>query len=263
MSAHHHAIETDIGHDRLPIRSRNPLKRFQRGFEHRFERFRDRVPRVAGPRARGAEGRSSWAFSPVSWCRSSWCRFSGSNFFPAVDSGQIMMHVRGQPGTRIEETARLFDQVEQTVRATIPRDQLANIVDNIGLPICGINMAYQNTGTIGPEDGDALITLKEDHAPTAEYVKKLRTILPQKFPGTTFAFLPADIVVADPQFRIAGADRHPGRRQQPGSQLRLRQRSAEADSPGAGHRRPAHPADLQLPADQYRRRPDAWRPRSA
>ena len=76
------------------------------------------------------------------------------------------MHVRAQPGTRIEETARLFDLIEQTVRGTIPPDQLDNIVDNIGLPFSGINMAYQNTGTIGPEDGDALISLKEDHAPT-------------------------------------------------------------------------------------------------
>ena len=120
--------------------------------------------------------------------------FLGENFFPSVDSGQILMHVRAQPGTRIEETARLFDLIEQTVRSTIPPDQLDNIVDNIGLPFSGINMAYQNTGTIGPEDGDALISLKEDHAPTESFIKKLRTILPQKFPGTTFSFLPADIV---------------------------------------------------------------------
>jgi multidrug efflux pump subunit AcrB len=104
------------------------------------------------------------------------------------------MHVRAQPGTRIEETARQFDFVEQTVRQTIPARELDNIVDNIGLPYSGINMAYQNTGTIGPEDGDALIALKEGHAPTESYIKQLRTILPQKFPGTTFSFLPADIV---------------------------------------------------------------------
>ena len=111
-----------------------------------------------------------------------------------MDSGQILMHVRAQPGTRIEETARLFDLIEQTVRGIIPPDQLDNIVDNIGLPFSGINMAYQNTGTIGPEDGDALISLKEDHEPTADYIKRLRTVLPQKFPGATFSFLPADIV---------------------------------------------------------------------
>jgi multidrug efflux pump subunit AcrB len=120
--------------------------------------------------------------------------YLGQNFFPAVDSGQILMHVRAQPGTRIEETARLFDLVEQTIRHTIPPDQLENIVDNIGLPFSGINMAYQNTGTIGPEDGDALISLKEDHAPTEGYIKELRTLLPQKFPEATFSFLPADIV---------------------------------------------------------------------
>ena len=120
--------------------------------------------------------------------------FLGENFFPAVDSGQILMHVRAQPGTRIEETARLFDLIEQTVRGIIPPDQLDNIVDNIGLPFSGINMAYQNTGTIGPEDGDALISLKEDHEPTADYIKRLRTVLPQKFPGATLSFLPADIV---------------------------------------------------------------------
>src|SRR6202042_1385383 len=120
--------------------------------------------------------------------------FLGQNFFPAVDSGQILMHLRAQPGTRIEEPARLFDLVEQTVRQTIPPSALDNIVDNIGLPYSGINMAYQNTGTIGPEDGDALISLKEDHDPTAGFVKALRTALPRKFPGTTFSFLPADIV---------------------------------------------------------------------
>ena len=120
--------------------------------------------------------------------------FLGENFFPSVDSGQILMHVRAQPGTRIEETARLFDQVEQTVRHTIPPDQLDNIVDNIGLPFSGINMAYQNTGTIGPEDGDALISLKEGHGRPSGFIKQLRTVLPQQFPGTTFSFLPADIV---------------------------------------------------------------------
>jgi len=120
--------------------------------------------------------------------------FLGENFFPSVDSGQILMHVRAQPGTRIEETARLFDLIEQTVRQTIPPGQIDNIVDNIGLPFSGINMAYQNTGTIGPADGDALISLKEGHAPTEKFIKQLRTILPRKFPGTSFSFLPADIV---------------------------------------------------------------------
>jgi CzcA family heavy metal efflux pump len=193
MRGHHHSIETDIGHDRLPIRSRNPLLRFQQGFEQYFERFRGGyrallVRALDAPKVFIAGFLGCVVFSFVL------VPFLGSNFFPAVDSGQILMHVRAQPGTRIEETARLFEQVEQTVRSVIPKDELDNIVDNIGLPFSGINMAYQNTGTIGPEDGDALISLKEDHGPTADYVKVLRTVLPQKFPGATFSFLPADIV---------------------------------------------------------------------
>jgi CzcA family heavy metal efflux pump len=193
MRAHHHEMETAVGHPALRRPSRNPLVRFQQGFESYFERFRARyrellVGALERPRTFMAAFLAcvvlSFALAP----------FLGENFFPAVDSGQILMHVRAQPGTRIEETARLFEQVEQTVREVIPRHELDNVVDNIGLPFSGINMAYQNTGTIGPEDGDALISLKEDHGPTADYVKQLRTVLPQKFPGATFSFLPADIV---------------------------------------------------------------------
>ena len=176
-----------------PIRTRNPLKRFQQGFELRFSRFRDSY-RALLLLALGRPKTFIVGFLACVVLSFGLWPFLGENFFPEVDSGQIMMHIRAQPGTRIEETARLFDLVEQTVRRTIPPDQLDNIVDNIGLPFSGINMAYQNTGTIGPEDGDALISLKEDHAPTAKFIKQLRTILPQSFPGTTFSFLPADIV---------------------------------------------------------------------
>jgi multidrug efflux pump subunit AcrB len=174
-------------------RSRNPLKLFQQAFEARFERVRERYRSLlqftlAHPKTfiAGFLGCVLLSFGLAP--------FLGENFFPSVDSGQILMHVRAQPGTRIEETARLFDEVEHTIREIIPPRELDNMVDNIGLPVSGINMAYQNTGTIGPDDGDALISLKEDHAPTASYVKALRTILPQRFPGMTFAFLPADIV---------------------------------------------------------------------
>ena len=174
-------------------RSRNPLKRFQQGFEARFERVRDGY-RSLLILALGSPKLFIAVFLACVLVSFGLAPFLGKNFFPAVDSGQILMHVRAQSGTRIEETARLFDFVEQTVRQTIPPAQLDNIVDNIGLPVSGINMAYSNTGTIGPEDGDILISLKEDHGPTADYVKQLRTVLPQKFPGTAFAFLPADII---------------------------------------------------------------------
>ena len=120
--------------------------------------------------------------------------FLGQNFFPSVDGGQIKLHIRAQTGTRIEETARLCDQVEGAVKANIPAGELDNIVDNIGLPISGINMAYGNSGTIGPEDADILISLKADHHPTEGYVETLRELLPRKFPGVKFAFLPADII---------------------------------------------------------------------
>jgi multidrug efflux pump subunit AcrB len=195
MRGHHHSVESHIGHGHgAPApRSRNPVVRFQQGFEARFERFRARYRSLLAM-ALDRPKTFMVGFLVCVVLSFGLVPFLGSNFFPSVDSGQILMHVRAQPGTRIEETARLMEQIEQTVRATIPPDQLDNIVDNIGLPFSGINMAYQNTGTIGPEDGDALISLKEDHDATAGYVKALRTALPQKFPGTTFSFLPADIV---------------------------------------------------------------------
>ncbi len=176
-----------------PVRSRNPFKRIQEGFERLFTIVRDRY-RSLLLLALGRPKTFIGVFLAVVFLSFGLFPFLGENFFPAVDSGQILMHVRAQPGTRIEETARLFDTVEQTVKKVIPADQLDNIVDNIGLPYSGINMAYQNTGTIGPGDGDALISLKEGHTPTAELIKTLRTVLPQEYPGATFSFLPADIV---------------------------------------------------------------------
>jgi multidrug efflux pump subunit AcrB len=179
-------------HGSPPPRSRNPFKRFQEGFETTFTRVRNRY-RALLLLALGRPKTFIAGFLAVVALSFGLAPYLGENFFPSVDSGQMLMHVRAQPGTRIEETARLFDLVEQTVRQTIPPDQLDNIVDNIGLPYSGINMAYQNTGTIGSMDGDALITLKEDHGPTDAFVKQLRTLLPQKFPDATFSFLPADI----------------------------------------------------------------------
>ena len=189
LGAHAHG-----GHEDASARpSRNPFKRFQAGFERLFALVRDRYRALLAV----ALGHPRWVIAGfIVFVAFSFALepFLGENFFPAVDSGQILMHIRAQPGTRIEETARLFDRVEQTVRQIIPPAEVDNIVDNIGLPYSGINMAYQNTGTIGPEDGDALISLKEDHGSTADYIKQLRTVLPQRFPGATFSFLPADIV---------------------------------------------------------------------
>jgi multidrug efflux pump subunit AcrB len=189
----HYLLHAHTARPAAPRRSRNPLKQFQAGFEQVFGWTRGRY-RSLLLLALGHPKTVIVGFTAIVIVSFGLEPFLGENFFPTVDSGQILMHVRAQPGTRIEETARLFDLIEQTVRRTIPPNQLDNIVDNIGLPFSGINMAYQNTGTIGPEDGDALISLKEDHASTETFIKQLRTVLPQQFPGATFSFLPADIV---------------------------------------------------------------------
>src|SRR5882672_5458022 len=118
----------------------------------------------------------------------------GQNFFPDVDSGQIKLHLRAPTGVRIEETVTLVDRVEGALREVIPANELASVVDNVGLPVSSINNTYGNSGTIGTGDADILISLTRDHGPTADYVERLREKLPRQFPGTSFAFLPADIV---------------------------------------------------------------------
>ncbi len=118
----------------------------------------------------------------------------GQDFFPASDSGQFRLHVRARTGTRIEETAKLCDLIENNIRQAIPARDIVNILDNIGLPYSGINTSYNNNGTIGPADADILVSLSEKHRPTVEYVSELRARLPQAFPGVLFYFLPADLV---------------------------------------------------------------------
>src|SRR5882762_94262 len=120
--------------------------------------------------------------------------FLGRNFFPSVDSGQILMHARAPIGTRVEESANHFAAIQKAIRQIIPPHEIVAMADNVGVPVSGINMTYNNTGTIGSQDGDIQIKLAEDHAPTADYVRTLREELPTRFPGTTFSFLPADII---------------------------------------------------------------------
>ena len=172
--------------------TRNPFKLFQRGFEHSFERmrltYRDLLDRALTHRAPVLV--FSFGFIIASFYL---VPQLGRNFFPSVDSGQILMHVRCAIGTRVEETARQFAQIEKTIRDVIPPKDLGAIVDNIGIPYSGINTSYNNTGTIGPQDGDIQIALNPGHRATAEYVHLLRDQLPKKYPGVTFSFLPADI----------------------------------------------------------------------
>jgi multidrug efflux pump subunit AcrB len=173
--------------------SRNPLVRFQRGFEAAFESFRggyrDLLTLTMRHRPVFVGG-----FLSIVGLSFLLVPYLGQNFFPSVDAGQILMHVRAQVGTRIEESANQFADVQKAIRKIIPPDEIETIADNIGMPISGINLTYNNTGVIGPQDGDIQIKLKEDHRPTESYVKELRERLPRAFPGMTFAFLPADIV---------------------------------------------------------------------
>jgi CzcA family heavy metal efflux pump len=186
-----HAPHVDGGPGSL--RSRNPLLRFQRGFEAGFlavrQRYYDLLRLAVGSPVRFIAG--FLVVVALSFGLAPWL---GQNFFPAVDAGQIKLHVRAQTGTRIEETARLCDEIEQHIRQIIPQRDLGEVVDNIGLPVSGISVAYSNSGAIGPEDADIYVTLKPNHLPTSSYVRTLREDLPKKFPGTSFAFLPADII---------------------------------------------------------------------
>ncbi len=174
-------------------KSRNPLVRLQLAFEHGFEKLRGGYHNLL----------KSAVAHPVLFticffavCLASFALFSwlGQDFFPSVDGGQFKLHVRAQTGTRIEETARLCDLVENSIRREIPPSELSNILDNIGLPYSGINTSYSNSAAIGPADADIQVSLAGKHRPTDEYVHALRGRLAKEFPGLTFYFLPADIV---------------------------------------------------------------------
>ena len=173
--------------------SRSPFARFQRAFERLFEKVRVGYSSLL---ARLVSARRVFipAFLIACLCALALIPFLGQDFFPATDSGQFILHVRAKTGTRIEETARLADQVENGIRQTIPPSEVKNILDNIGMPFSSINYIYNTTGLTGAADADVLVSLNEKHHPTADYVRTLRAKLPREFPGVTFYFLPADIV---------------------------------------------------------------------
>ena len=180
-------------HDHHAPLSRNPLARFQRAFERVFEKVRSTyeslLERLVAARK---------LFIPVflGCCVLALLLIPslGQNFFPATDNGSFILHVRGKTGMRIEETAKLCDLVEQSIRSTVPAGEMDNILDNIGLPYSTLNTQHATSGLFGASDGDILVSLKEDHHPTANYVRTLREKLPREFPGTVFYFLPSDIV---------------------------------------------------------------------
>ncbi|MGZ3371573.1 MAG: efflux RND transporter permease subunit, partial [Caulobacteraceae bacterium] len=185
----HHAH----GHEG-PKPTRNPFVLFQRGFEARFDGAREGYRNLL---AMAMTRRKLFVTALIGAVLLSFGLgpFLGSNFFPAVDAGQIILHVRAPVGMRIEETSDVFSRVESEIRKVIPPRNVKTIVDNIGVPNSSINLIYSNSGVIGASDGDIYITLDRKGAkPTAEYVRQLREVLPREFPSSTFSFLPADIV---------------------------------------------------------------------
>jgi multidrug efflux pump subunit AcrB len=168
---------------------------FHAKFENGFERLRCEYRNCL---AACLKHRIAFAVGFLGFCLASCVLllpFLGRDFFPKVDAGQMRLHVRARTGTRVEETAVLCDHVEEEIRRSIPASELESIVDNIGLPTSGINVSYNNGGTIGPFDAEILISLnQEHHHPTAGYIRQLRRCLTDAFPGVLFFFQPADIV---------------------------------------------------------------------
>ena len=189
-----HAAHTDMHGlpSTLPA-TRNPLVKFQRNFEQSFENFRG-IYHALLNMAMAARWKFVASFLGIVLLSLGLTPYLGSNFFPSVDSGQILIHARLPVGTRVEESAARFAMIEKTIREVIPEEEMTTLVDNIGLPPSSINLIYNNTGVIGPQDGDIQIALRKDHAPTADYVRKLREVLPDSFPDIIFSFPPADIV---------------------------------------------------------------------
>ncbi len=193
--------------------SRNPLVRFQLTFERRFERLRSAYHALLTllVRRRGFFVPTFLLICGAAFLLMPWL---GQDFFPNTDSGQFILHLRAKSGTRIEETAKLCDLVEGTIRREIPGSEVDNILDNIGLPYSTVNFMHSTSGLIGAGDADVLVSLKKHHHATDSYVQRLRETLPREYPGTTFYFVPSDIVTqvlnfglpAPIDIQIEGAD---------------------------------------------------------
>jgi multidrug efflux pump subunit AcrB len=174
--------------------SLNPFVRFQLLFEHYFEKFRRGYRRMLELCVHHAGAFIVLFFVVTMGSAALLLPWLGEDFFPSVDSGQFKLHIRARTGTRIEDTADLCDRIDNTIRELIPKNELATIIDNIGLPYSSINLSYSNSAPVGPADADIQVSLAEHHRPTEEYVRKLRAELPRRFPGTEFYTLPVDMV---------------------------------------------------------------------
>ncbi|MGA2072799.1 MAG: efflux RND transporter permease subunit [Terriglobia bacterium] len=202
---------------------RHLLARLQLRFEHAFERLRGKYKRGLevclrhrGRLALGVLGAALASFALFPWL--------GQDFFPKVDSGQFTLHLRAPTGTRIEETARLCDMVENSIRQEIPPQEITSVIDNIGLPYSTVNLAYSTSAPIGTGDADILVSLTHEHHPTAEYLRQLRLRLAREYPGVTFYVLASDMVSQILNFGLP----EPINVQVVGQQLRDNRRFAEA-----------------------------------
>ncbi|MGA2961247.1 MAG: efflux RND transporter permease subunit [Candidatus Korobacteraceae bacterium] len=202
------------GHEHRAAGPKTFLGRFQRGFEEKFENFRRGYEQLL---ELTLEHRNLFASCFLVFCILSLglVFVLGEDFFPSVDAGLIRLHLRGRAGLRVEETARLTDEVENVLRREIPKAELQTMLDNIGVPYSGLNLSYSTSGVIGTSDAEILIALNsEHHHPTAGYVERLRQELPRTFPGVEFFFQPADIVTqilnfglpAPIDIQVVGAD---------------------------------------------------------
>lgn len=226
-----------------PLFSR--LSALQNAFERVFERLRENYRLLLGALL---HHRGVFATLFIAFCLGSMLLVPqlGRDFFPSVDAGQFRLHVRARSGTRIEETAKLIDEIEAVIRRDIHRDEFRGMMDNIGVPASSINLTYSDNGLLGTGDADILVSLQREHRPTASYIKSLRLRLNRDFPGVTFYFLPADIVSQSINFGLpAPFDvQLVGRDQAQNRAIAARLAEAIRHIPGAVDVRVQQPADL-------------------
>ncbi|HTQ06002.1 MAG TPA: efflux RND transporter permease subunit [Polyangiaceae bacterium] len=198
----HYLLRHEVERHRVGVQGNGLGARFVRAFERGFERLRDRYGSVL---ALALEHKRLTALAFGCFVALSLCLFPlvGRDFFPSVDAGLIKLHVRGEPGTRIEESEKHFAEIENTIHTVIPKEKIDTMLDVIGVPYSGINLSLSEGALISTADGQIFIALKKDHRPTEEYVKELRKKLPELYPGTTFFFLPPDISTQVLNFGLA------------------------------------------------------------
>ena len=191
-------------HGPSPSAALSPLQRVYGAFNARFEQFRGGYSVIL---ATVLERRRLFAGTFLGFCALSCCLafILGRDFFPSVDGGQIRLHMRLPTGTRIEETARVADEVEGVIRTLVPAAELGTVLDNLGVAVSGINKTYSNAGTFGSHDGEIQVSLNQGHRPTQGYVEEMRRELPARFPGVEFFFQPADMVTQILNFGLPSA----------------------------------------------------------